>query len=147
MTHVPYRGVSPAIADLISCNVDVEFIAIGTAAPLIKEGKIKALAVSAASRWPATPDVPTLRELGLQEMEQVESSFSLLAPAKTPRPVVDLLQTEVSAIMSDEAVNKDLKARGMRLVNSTPDQFAAWLAQANETYRKIISDANIEKIE
>ena len=145
MTHVPYRGVAPAIADVISCNVDVEFVAIGTAFPLIKEGKVKALAVSTPSRWSQTPDVPTLRELGFQDMEQVESSFSMLAPAKTPRPVINLLQAEVSRIMKEEAGG--LTARGMRMINSTPDEFAAWLADASGRYKKIIADAKIEKLE
>jgi tripartite-type tricarboxylate transporter receptor subunit TctC len=145
MTHVPYRGVAPAIADIISCNIDVEFIAIGTALPLIKEGKVKPLAVSTPSRWPDTPDVPTLRESGFQEMEQVESSFSLLAPAKTPRPIVNLLQTEVARIMKDEG--PALTSRGMRMIVSTPDEFAAWLKAASGNYRTIITDAKIEKID
>jgi tripartite-type tricarboxylate transporter receptor subunit TctC len=143
MTHVPYHGVAPAIADVISCNVDVEFVAIGTAVPLIKAGKVKPIAVSTPIRWPQTPDVPTLRESGFQEMEQVESSFSLLAPAKTPRPVIDQLQAEVARIMKKEG--STLVARGMRMIVSTPDEFAAWLVEADQHYKKIIAEAHIEK--
>jgi tripartite-type tricarboxylate transporter receptor subunit TctC len=145
MTHVPYRGVAPAIADIISCNIDIEFIAIGTALPLIKEGKVKPIAVSTPARWPETPEVPTLRESGFQEMEQVESSFSMLAPAKTPRPIIDTLHAEVSRAMNEEA--QKFTSRGMRMVLSRPDEFGTWLAAASQSYKNIIADAKIEKMD
>lgn len=143
MTHVPYRTVPAAMNDVMSCQIDVGFGAFNSAYPLVKAGKMKALAVSSTSRRPETPDVPTLRELGLQDLEQIESSFSLLAPAKTPPAVIGLLHDEFVAIMNTDAMQKDVYGRGMTPMTSTPQQFTAWIVDGTARYRRIIHDANI----
>lgn len=144
MTHVPYKGVPPAMADIMACNVDVGFGAYSSAFPLIKSDKLSALAVSTETRLPETPDVPTLRESGLQNLEQVESSFSLLTPARTPRYIIELLHREVVELMNTDAMKKDLRSRGMTLItNKRPEEFAAWIAEYLKRYEVIVSDAKV----
>jgi enoyl-CoA hydratase/carnithine racemase len=144
MTHVPYKGVPPAMADIMACNVDVGFGAYNSAFPLIKSDKLSALAVSTETRLPETPDVPTLRESGLQNLEQVESSFSLLTPARTPRYIIELLHREVVELMNTDAMKKDLRSRGMTLItNKRPEEFAAWIAEYLKRYEVIVSDAKV----
>jgi tripartite-type tricarboxylate transporter receptor subunit TctC len=143
MTHVPYRLVPTAMSDIIACHVDIGFGAFNSAYPLIKDGKLKALAVSTTKRRPETPDVPTLREIGLQNLEQIESSFSLLAPAKTPQPIITLLHDEFVKIITNPAIEKDVDSRGMTVMTSTPDQFSAWIKEGIERYKKIIQEGNI----
>ena len=144
MTHVPYKGVPPAMADIVACNVDVGFAAFNTGYPLIASSKLKGLAVSTESRRPETPNIPTLRELGLQEMEEVESSYNLLGPAKVPTTIIRLLHAEVAKIMNTDAMKKEIQGRGMLLkTNSSPEEFASWLTEATKRYKKIIADAKI----
>jgi len=144
MTHVPYKGVPPAMADIVACNVDVGFAAFNTGHPLIASSKLNGLAVSSESRRPETPDIPTLREFGLQEMEEVEASYNLLAPAKVPDSIIRQLHASVVKIMNSDAMKKDIQGRGMLLrTSSNPEDFAAWLAAASIRYKKIITDAKI----
>ena len=144
MTHVPYKGVPPAMGDIMSCTVDVGFGAFGSALPLIKAGKVKALAISTPNRVPETPDVPTLRESGFASLEQIESSFSLLAPAGTPQPVIDLLYAEVVKIMKTKSMQDRMAERGITVqVSDTPADFAAWITSASRRYKTIIDDAKI----
>ncbi|HEY7245944.1 MAG TPA: tripartite tricarboxylate transporter substrate binding protein [Xanthobacteraceae bacterium] len=143
MTHVPYRTVPAAMSDIMSCQIDVGFGAFNSAYPLVKAGKLKALAVSSTSRRPETPNVPTLRELGLQDLEQIESSFSLLGPAKTPRAIINLLHDEFVTVMNTDEIQKDVYSRGMTPMTSTPEEFTTWIVDGTERYRKIIQAANI----
>jgi tripartite-type tricarboxylate transporter receptor subunit TctC len=144
MAHVPYKGVPPAMVDIMACAVDVGFSAYGSGLPFIKGGKVKALAISTAMRMPETPDVPTLRELGLANMEQVESSFSVLAPAGTPKPIIDLLHSEIVKVMKTKAMQDNVRNRGMTvMINETPAEFAAWIVETSRRYKKIVTDAKI----
>ena len=144
MTHVPYKGVPPAMTDIMACNVDVGFGAYNSALPLIKSGRVKGLAVSTATRMAETPDIPTLRESGFPELEQIESSFSILAPAKTPRPIIDVLHKEVLRIMNTDAMKKQLAQRGMFLMLSEkPEDFTDWIKDASKRYKDIVTNANI----
>ena len=110
MTHVPYKGVPPAMADIMACNVDVGFGAYNSAFPLIKSDKLSALAVSTESRLPETPDVPTLRESGLQNLSR-SNHLSAFYPAR-PRNIIELLHREVVEFMNRDAMKKDLRSRG-----------------------------------
>ena len=144
MAHVPYKNVSATYTDVMGCNVDVVFGAYGSALPLIKSGKVKPLAVSTKERAPATPDVPTLRELGVADMEQIESSFNVLAPKNTPKPIVDRLHKEIVAIMNTDEMKTQLDARGMILMTSeTPEAFSAWIKAASDRYKNIVTSAKI----
>ena len=144
MAHVPYKNVSATYTDVMGCNVDVVFGAYGSALPLIKSGKVKPLAVSTKERAPATPDVPTLRESGVADMEQIESSFNVLAPKNTPKPIVDRLHKEIVAIMNTDEMKTQLDARGMILMTSeTPEAFSAWIKAASDRYKNIVTSAKI----
>ena len=144
MAHVPYKGVPPAMTDIMACAVDVGFGAHGTALPLIKSGRVKGLAVSSETRMPETPEIPTLRELGFANMEQVESSFSVLAPAGTPQAIIDVLHAEILKVMRSKKMQDAVKARGMTvLLSEKPADFAAWIVEASKRYKKIVTDAKI----
>ncbi|MCC6889775.1 MAG: tripartite tricarboxylate transporter substrate binding protein [Hyphomicrobiales bacterium] len=144
MTHVPYKAVPAAMTDIVACNIDVGFAAFNTGYPLISTKQLKGLAVSSETRRPETPEIPTLRELGLQEMEAVESSYNLLAPAKVPSAIIQRLHAEVLKIMHTESMRKNIAGRGMLLkTNGSPEEFAAWLAEARIAYKKIIAAARI----
>ena len=144
MTHIPYKGVPPAMADIMSCTVDVGFGAFGSALPLIKGGKVKAIAISTPARVPETPDVPTLRESGFANMEQIESSFSLLAPTGTPQPVIDLLFAESTRIMKTRSMHDRMTERGITIMLSeSPAEFAAWIAAASRRYKILIDETKI----
>ena len=144
MTHVPYKGVPPAMADIMSCTVDVGFGAYGSAMPLIKGGKVKALAVSTPARVADTPEVPTLRESGFASLEQIESSFSLAAPAGTPQPIIDLLFAEAVKIMKTRAMNDKMTERGITVqLSESPADFTQWIITASKRYKAIIDDAKI----
>ena len=144
MTHVPYKGVPPAMTDIIACNVDVGFGAYNSALPLIKSGRVKGLAVSTETRMSETPDIPTLRESGFVELEQIKSSFSVLAPAKTPRPIIELLHKEIVAIMNTDEMKKELSQRGMFLmISQKPEDFTDWIKDASKRYKDIVTNAKI----
>jgi tripartite-type tricarboxylate transporter receptor subunit TctC len=144
MAHIPYKTVPSSMTDIVACNVDVGFASFNTGRPLIASGKLKGLAVSAERRRPETPDIPTLRELGLQEMEEVEASYNLLAPAKVPPSIIQQLHGDVVKIMNSDEMRKDIESRGMLLkTSSSPNEFAAWLEAASVRYKKIIDDAKL----
>jgi tripartite-type tricarboxylate transporter receptor subunit TctC len=145
MTHVPYRTVPASLGDVAACNVHVGFSAYGSGLPLIAGGKVKPLAVSSETRMNATPDVPTLRELGLGDLEQVESSFSVLAPAGTAPAIVNRLFTEITSIMKTKEMREVVEKRGMTLMLSeSPADFAEWIVKANKRYKEIVALANVK---
>ncbi len=143
MTHVPYKGAPPAMADVMSCNVDIGFGAFGTVLPLIKGGRLKALAVSTAARAPETPEVPTLAESGFPELSRQEAYYGFLAPARTPAPIIDLLNREVREILKMPAIIEGFRARGLTVISGSPKDFAERLANDYKKYGKIVKDARI----
>ena len=105
LVHVPYRGAGPAMVDTIAGNVPSMFNSLPSAAPHIKAGKVRALAVSGEERNPAFPDVPTMKESGYPDLISY-SWFGISVPARTPQPIVDRLATEMQAVLKEPAVVK-----------------------------------------
>jgi len=110
LNHVPYRGGGPMLNDLIAGHIKVGFDNLPSAVGHVRGGSIRALAVTTSERFPSLPDVPTIAESGVPGYE-VSAWFGLLAPAKTPRPVVDKLQREIAAVLAEP----DMKARLLEL--------------------------------
>lgn len=109
MRHVPYRGSSPALIDVISGHISMMFVTAGAAAPFIKSEQVRALAVASPERSHFFPNVPTLQELGFNGVEQ-QVWFGIFAPARTPKPVVDQLNAEIVKILGKPDVRAKLEA-------------------------------------
>jgi tripartite-type tricarboxylate transporter receptor subunit TctC len=143
LNHVPYKGAGPAMQDLIAGQVDLMFDGMGSSAPQIRGGKLKALAVTTPTRSPAFPDVPTLQELGVQGYE-VTTWYGLWAPAGTPRDIVVRLQQEVAKAMLRQELKDLWAAQGASPGGNTPEQFAAFIRTEVVKWGKVAKDANIK---
>jgi tripartite-type tricarboxylate transporter receptor subunit TctC len=143
IVHVPFGGAGPAIQSLAGGHTPVAFTALPPAIPMIQEGKIRALAVSAATRVAALPDVPTFGEAGLQDQE-AETLQAVLVPAGTPRPVVDLLYRKIKAIVVLPDMSERFAALGLEPVANTPEEFAVQIRHEISKWGKVIRDANIK---
>jgi tripartite-type tricarboxylate transporter receptor subunit TctC len=136
LTHVPYKGFGAAVGDAISCNVDLIFGAISTGLPHVRAGKLKPVAVTQPKRHPGLPDTPTFGEAGHPGV-MIEAYMGLLAPASTPRPIVDKLYAEVAAILREKETAERLTGAGLDLVRSTPEQYAARIRADLVKYAKL----------
>jgi tripartite-type tricarboxylate transporter receptor subunit TctC len=126
LVHVPYKGVNLAMQDVLAGNVHLVFIGIPAAAPHIKAGKLRALALVAPQRSGALPDVPTVAEAGLGDFE-VTTWYGVLAPAGTPKNVISRLNAELVKIMHSPDLKEKLAATGTEPFTSTPEEFAAYI--------------------
>jgi tripartite-type tricarboxylate transporter receptor subunit TctC len=145
LTVVPFGGGNPAIQAVVAGHTPLSFQAIPPATALVKEGRLRALAITATKRSAALPDVPTFDELGVNGQE-AETMQGVLAPVGTPREIVDLLQREIAAIIAMPDVKEKVLALGFEPVASTPAEFAAYIDAEIEKWRKVIEAAKIPKI-
>ena len=143
MISVPFQGAAPLITSTLGNHTPVAFIALPPAAPLIKEGKIRALAVTSAKRTPEFPDVPTTTEAGFPGQES-ELLIGLVAPAGTPKPIVDLLQKEVARMVALPDVKQKLEALGFTPVASTSEAYAAQVKSDLVTWSKVVQDLGMK---
>ena len=140
MTHVPYKGSAPALAELIAGQVQLMFDNLPPSLPQIKAGKLRALAVTSARRAPALPDVPTVAEAGLPGFE-ASSWFGVLAPAGTPPAVVAKLNAEIAKwLMSPEAKEK-LAGVGANIAGGTPEDFARHIQAETAKWAKVVKES------
>ena len=142
MVHVPYKGSSPSISDVMAGQVQLTFEAAAIGLPFVKAGKLRALATTGEKRSPSFPDVPTVNETVPGFI--VSNWFGLAAPANTPAPVVHRLQQEVAKVMQDPAVVSTLRGLGVEPVASTPESFASYLKEENLRWAQVIKDADIK---
>jgi tripartite-type tricarboxylate transporter receptor subunit TctC len=124
-------------------HTPIAFTVITPAVPQVKEGKLRALAVTTPKRSPALPDVPTLGEAGVPDQES-DTMQGILVPAGTPKPIIDLLHREVVKIMALPDVKEKLDALGFEVVGSTPDEFTARIKIEIPKWGKVIREANIK---
>ena len=141
----PFPGGAPSIQSVVAGHTPMCFQAIPPATPLVKDGKLRALAVTAAARSPALPDVPTLDELGIKDQE-AETMQGVLLPAGTPKPIVDLLQTEIARIVHLPDVKEKLLAVGLEPNGMSQAAFAAYIKADIAKWKKVIVDAKIPRI-
>jgi tripartite-type tricarboxylate transporter receptor subunit TctC len=137
LTHIPYKGSSPALTDLVGGHVAIYFSSLPPAVALVKEGKVRALAVTGARRSPILPDVPTVAEAALPGYEAV-LHYGIVAPAGTPRPIIEKLSAALrAAVMSD-----DLKSRladdGAEPLPSSPEEYAADIDREETKWSAIV---------
>jgi tripartite-type tricarboxylate transporter receptor subunit TctC len=141
--HVPYRGVAPALSDLIAGRVSVMIVNLISAKPYLDAGNLRALAVSGLERVDTIADIPTIAEAGVPGYEALQW-FGLLAPAGTPREIVDLLQRETRKAMARPEVAQRLASEGAVPVASSPDAFAALIADERKKWSDVAKTANIQ---
>ena len=140
MTHVPYKGSAPAIADLLGGQVQIMFDNLPSALPQIKAGRLRALAVTSAQRAPALPDVPTVAEAGLPGFE-ASSWFGLLAPAGTPKDVIAKLNTEVAKWLASPEAREKLTAQGANAFGMSPEDFVRHIAVETTKWQKVVKES------
>ena len=142
LTHVPYKGATQAAVGLAGREVDAEFQGIATVNALVKAGKLRLLAVSTPKRLPQFPDVPTVGESGLAGFE-FNSWFAIMAPAGTPKAVVQRVQAEVVKALGDNSVREQLMAQGLTPRGSSPEELANALRAQLARYEALIRQAGI----
>jgi tripartite-type tricarboxylate transporter receptor subunit TctC len=143
LTHVPYKGSGPAVTDLLGGHVDIGWTSPLSVIPHINAGKLKAIAISGNRREPALPQVPTFDEAGVKNFD-MKFWYALLAPAGTPRPILDKLSGEIAKILRTEDMKQKIAAQGGEPFISNPDEFAALMRSDSERYAKVIQAANIK---
>jgi tripartite-type tricarboxylate transporter receptor subunit TctC len=141
----PFAGGGPSIQSVVAGHTPICFQAIPPATELVKAGKLRALAVTALTRSPALPDVPTLDELGIKGQE-AETIQGVLVPATTPKPIVDLLQREIARIIQLPDVNEKLLAQGLEPSGMSSAEFADYIKADVAKWKKVITDAKIPLI-
>lgn len=145
MVHVAQRGEAPVISDLLAGTVDLGYSSVGSAMQHVPNGKLIPLAVMGRQRSTSLPQVPTMRELGLSDPIYDSSIWiGLLAPARTPAPIVDRLAREVRAIVGAPEMSQLLNGRGFEVMNSTPAQFAEDFKPEFEVVTRRIQDLGIQ---
>jgi len=142
LTHVPYKGATQAAVGLAGREVDAEFQGIATVNALVKAGKLRLLAVSTPKRLPQFPEVPTVAESGLPGFE-FNSWFAIMAPAGTPKAVVQRVQVEVHKALGDASVREQLIAQGLTPRGSSPEELASALRAQLARYEALIRQAGI----
>jgi tripartite-type tricarboxylate transporter receptor subunit TctC len=137
IVHVPYKGSAPAITDLLGGQVSLMFDNLPSALPQVKAGKLRALAVTSARRSQAAPDIPTLAESGVPGYE-VDSWFGILAPAGTPKEIVNQLNAEVVRILKIPQVRERLLEQGAEPVGDTPEHFAEHIRKETVKWARVV---------
>jgi tripartite-type tricarboxylate transporter receptor subunit TctC len=141
MDQVQYKGAGQGMIGLLSGEIALMFPTTPTAMPYIKAGRLRPLGVTTAGRTQALPDVPSIAEAGVAGYESVQW-FGILAPAGTPRPVIDRLNQEIGRIM--QALKPQLAANGMEVITGTPEEFAALIKSETEKWAKVVKTMGIK---
>lgn len=143
MTHIPYKGASPAVMDLLGGQVDIMFDTVALSLPHIKAGKLRALAVTTTQRSSSLPDIPTMQQAGLKDYEMA-AWIGLLAPAGTPADVIAKIETDVQAILQTADVKKRLFDLGTDVSGMSSAEFSALVEKELPRYGEIMQKAGIE---
>jgi tripartite-type tricarboxylate transporter receptor subunit TctC len=142
MIHVPYKGIPPAVTDILGGRVSMLFTTTISAAPHIKAGKLRAVAITSAKRQPSMPEVPTVGET--IPGYRAEAFQGMVAPAGVPQAIVEKLSAEVARIVQLPEVAQRFQLDGAEAVGSTPKEFAAFLKAEMQKWSKVIKDAGIK---
>jgi tripartite-type tricarboxylate transporter receptor subunit TctC len=142
--HVPHRGGGPALNDLVGGHVDIFFNPIPAMLPLVKAGRVRALAVTSEQRFPGLPDVPTMRESGLSEIGSTVW-YGALVPAKTPAALIKRLHTDFVDALKAPEVQESLSRGGAEGVGGSPQQFAEFLRSETEKARKLLQASGAKR--
>jgi tripartite-type tricarboxylate transporter receptor subunit TctC len=141
--HVPYRGAGPVITDLLGGRITMFFGAISPLIPLVREGKLRALAVTSSKRFGAAPDLPTMIETGYPGFVSI-LSIGLMVPAGTPPAIIEKIHQDSVKALSTPEVRKRLSDIGMEVIGNSPAEFAAAIKAETPQWAKVIKDAGIK---
>ena len=144
MVHIPYKGGAPALTDLLGGQVPLFVAVISTGVPPVKAGKAVAIAVTGAKRSSALPDVPTVAESPGMKGYEASNWYGMVAPAGTPKPVLERLHKDVSATLNSAEVRDAMRARGIETAASTPEEFSAYIKSETAKWGKVIRAANLK---
>jgi tripartite-type tricarboxylate transporter receptor subunit TctC len=146
MVHVPYKGTAGALQDTVAGNIQVMFDIVGPLMPQVTAGNVKALGLSAKEQIPAAPGVKTIIEQGVPDF--VSGTWAgIIAPAGTPKEIVDRVAAEAKKALADPAMKQKLAEQGIVAVGSTPDEYRAFVTDEIAKWAKVITDANIKMVE
>ena len=140
LVHVPYKGGAPAMGDLVGGQVHLIFATAASAIPHIKSGRIKGIAVTTAKRSALLPELPTISEAGLPGFD-ANNWYGLVAPAKTPRAIIDRLNAEVTKVLDIPEVKTTLFNQGLDPAPGTPEQFGAYIRSERIKWAKVIKES------
>jgi tripartite-type tricarboxylate transporter receptor subunit TctC len=138
--HIPYKGSTPALADLVGGQTSMMFDPIASSKPYLESGRLRALAVTTAQRSVSAPDLPTVAESGLPGYEAMPW-LGIVAPAGTPKAVVDRLYKEVSEVLKMQDVKDRFKSLGLDIIGNTPAEFATFIAQDQKKWEQVIKNS------
>jgi tripartite-type tricarboxylate transporter receptor subunit TctC len=144
LTHIPYKGGGQAVTDVVAGQVPLFFTVVPTVAAYIKQDRLRAIAVTSSQRSPSLPDVPTIAELGVPGYE-VSSWYGLLAPAKTPKAVIQRLQQEIATVLAMPEVREKYLASAFDPVASTPEAFGAQIKTDFARWAQVVKEANLKE--
>ena len=137
LVHVPYKGLGPALADLMGGQVQLIISTMASALPQVKAGKLRPLAVTTAKRSPFFPEVPTMDEAGVRGYE-FNTWYGMLVPAGTPRPIVERLNRETAKLLDSAAIKEQFATQGIEAAPTSPEQFGAYLRTEVEKWGKVV---------
>jgi tripartite-type tricarboxylate transporter receptor subunit TctC len=143
IVHVPYKGAAGALADVVGGHVQATIAAVQTAQPYIASGKLRALGVMSAERSPAFPEVPTLKEQGLAELE-VETWYGAFAPAGTPAAAIARINAELNALLRDAAIRDVLARQGMTPAGGPPERLGELVKRELARWTRVVNAAGIK---
>ena len=142
MLGVPYKGSAPAISDTIGGQAQFMFPSLFTALPHVKSGKLKAMAVAGPKRAASLPDVPTLKEAGVEGVD-VTQWYAIFAPAKTPKPIIDKLNKAMNEVLADKEIVKRIEDHGADVQSSTPDELATLVKTELAKWKRVVQAAKL----
>ncbi len=143
MIHVPYKGSAPAVTDTIGGQTQVMFPSLFTAMPYVKAGKLKAIGVAGAKRSSLLPDLPTLKEQGIADVD-VSQWYAIFAPAKTPKAIVDQLNKVLNQVLQDKEVVKRLEDHGADVETMGVEEMRGFIAQEQVKWKKVVQAAGLK---
>ena len=137
IVHVPYKGTGPALTDLLGGQINMMVSTFASALPHVKSGRMRALGVTTVKRSPAAPDVPTLIEGGVAGYDY-STWYGLLAPAGTPKPVIDMLNASNRKVLARDDIKQNLESQGVDPIVNTPAEFSAYMKSETEKWGKVV---------
>jgi tripartite-type tricarboxylate transporter receptor subunit TctC len=143
VVSIPYKGSAPAVVDTIAGNTQYMFPSLFTAYPHVKNGKLKALGIAGEKRSSVMPDVPTLAEQGIANVN-MSQWYAMFAPAKTPKAVIERLNREMNSVLTDKAVEKKIEDQGAEVETSTPEHLKAFVQKEVAHWKQVVTTAKIK---